>query len=74
MNIKFKAGAVATILLTALFVLESEVYSQEAAPSPTPAARKQAPDKARVVAKMRPRLPPSQLLRNPNLISGRRKN
>jgi len=47
MNVKFKAGVIATILLTVLFVLESEVYSQDATPSPTPAAREQAADKAK---------------------------
>ena len=46
MKIKFKAGVVATILLTVLFVLESEVFSQDPTQSQA-AAREQAPDKAK---------------------------
>jgi porin len=47
MNIKVKAGLAATIFLTALFVLESEVYSQTPTPSPTPEAREPVADKAK---------------------------
>jgi carbohydrate-selective porin OprB len=47
MTIKFKGGVVATILLTVLFVLESEVCSQDPTQSQRPAAPEQAPDKAK---------------------------
>ncbi len=47
MNIKVKAGVLATVLLTVLFILESEVCSQDPTQSPKPAAREQAPDKAK---------------------------
>jgi len=47
MNIKVKAGAVAAIFLTALFVPKSQVYSQVPAPPPTPAPREPAADKAK---------------------------
>jgi porin len=47
MNIKVKAGVPAAILLTAQFILLSNVYTQDQTPSPTPAAGEQATDKAK---------------------------
>ncbi len=47
MNIKVKTSVIATIFLTALFVLESGVYSQTPTPPPAPAAREQVADKAK---------------------------
>lgn len=39
MNLKIKASAVTTTLLSAMFMFESEVYSQDPTTSPTPSAR-----------------------------------
>src|SRR5262245_24262780 len=47
MNIKFKAGVVGTIFLTAWLALDPKVYSQAPPPSPTPAAREPAADQAK---------------------------
>jgi porin len=58
MNIKVKACIVATIFLTALFVFESEVYSQTPTPPPTPAAREPVADKAKSEGENAPKVAP----------------